>query len=461
MIFESKSGKRWLIIKSVFLVFLLLFLSLLTCYVLDKYGYMKFPLVVEWVNIISLYCMYILIGYLFITIIIGFLRMFVIFYFVARQVRRKKIIREYRRFNDKVIRAYRPFVSVIIPVYNEEVVIRRTIKSILKSNYPLLEILVVDDGSTDRTASIIRKEFAKYRKVHFIRKSNGGKSSALNVGIDYAIGDIIVTIDADTMFKKSTISYLVRQFSDPRVATVSGNCKVGNIRNQFTIWQHIEYVTSNNLDKRAFEEINAITVVPGSNSAWRKSVIKKVGYFEDDTLAEDTDLTIRVINAGYKIIYEHRAISYEEVPENRKDFLKQRFRWSFGILQAIWKNRKEIRKSNNKVLKYFAIPSLLYNYLLFLTMPIVDIIFIWALFNGVVVIYVFAILFYLTDLLNSYVAFKVGKENTKPLYWIFVQRIAYRVLIAYITWKTFYQAFKGRRVGWSNLNRTGNNTFKP
>jgi len=310
--------------------------------------------------------------------------MFVIFFFVSRQIRRKKIIREYRRFNDKFTCDYRPFVSVIIPVFNEEVVIRRTIKSILKSNYPLIEILVVDDGSTDSTASIIRKEFAKYRKVHFIRKRNGGKSSALNVGIDYAIGDIIVTIDADTVFKKSTISHLVKQFSDPRVAAVAGNCKVGNICNPLTIWQHIEYVTSNNLDKRAFEEMNAIAVVPGSNSAWRKSVIKKVGYFEDDTLAEDTDLTIRILNAGYKIIYDHRAVSYEEVPENLKDFLKQRFRWSFGILQAIWKNRKQIRNSKTKVLKYFAIPSILYNYLLFLTMPFVDIMFIWALIHGAV-----------------------------------------------------------------------------
>ncbi|KGR78295.1 glycosyltransferase [Ureibacillus manganicus] len=460
MIFENKSGKRWVVVKSIFLIFLLLVLTLSTCYVLDHYGYYKFPVMVEWIHFCGSILLYIFVAYILVTIIIGFIRMFIIFYFVARQVRRKKIIHKYKKANRKILRPYRPFVSVIIPVYNEEVVIRRTIHSILKSNYPLLEILVVDDGSTDRTASIIRKEFAKYHRVHFIRKRNGGKSSALNCGIDYAIGDIIVTIDADTMFKKSTISYLVRQFSDPNVAAVSGNCKVGNIRNQVTLWQHIEYVTANNLDKRAFEEINAITIVPGSNSAWRKSVIQRVGYFEDDTLAEDTDLTLKVINSGYKIIYEHRAISYEEVPETIKDFLKQRFRWSYGILQAIWKHRKTIRKSNNKMLKYVAIPSLLYNYLLFLTMPIVDIMFIWALINGYVSIYIFALIFYLTDFLNSYVAFKVGKENKKPLYWIVVQRLAYRVFFAYITWKTFYRAIKGRKVGWTNLKRTGNNSFK-
>ncbi|WP_332649056.1 glycosyltransferase [Lysinibacillus sp. 54212] len=399
------------------------------------------------------------VSYLILSIAIGFFRMVILIYFSIKQYRRNKILYKYRAINQDYFKAFRPRVTVIIPVYNEEVVIRRTIRAIMKSDYPITEILIVDDGSTDSTAEIVTKIFSFSHKVTLIRKINGGKTSALNLGIQHAIGDIIITIDADTVFQKSTISRLVENFTDSTVAAVSGNCKIGNMMNPITLWQHIEFVTANQLDKRALDELNCITVVPGSNSAWRKSVIQEVGYYHHDTLAEDADLTLRILNAGYKIIYEDRAISYEECPETLKDFIQQRIRWSYGTLQVIWKHKKHILTSPNKGLKFFAIPSLLFSYFLFLTSPIIDIVFIISIFKGTTSIFLFSLLFYLTDLLNSFIAFKLGKERMKPLLWLIVQRLAYRYLLAYVTWKVVFKAIRGNHVGWGKLNRTGNNKY--
>lgn len=459
MIFEDKTRNRWIKIKILFLMGLLTILTSTSTYALYLYEIIELPLI----NALNMYIFNVmekmLISYLFLTIVIGFIRMIILYIFCFRQHRRIKIIREHRKINRNFLKLYRPSVTVIIPVYNEEVVISRTIKAILMSDYPITEILIIDDGSTDQTAAIVSKEFSKNRTVKLIKKRNGGKSAALNYGLKRASGDIIITIDADTVFKKSTIPYLVEHFSDPRVAAISGNCKIGNIGKQLTLWQHIEYVTANNIEKRAFEELNCITVVPGSNSAWRKSVMKDLGYYHNDTLAEDSELTLRILNAGYKIIYEDRAISYEECPETVKGFIKQRDRWSYGILQVAWKHKKNILTSSNKTLKYFAIPSLLFSYLLFLTSPLIDIIFIVSLLSGTTSIYLFALLFYLTDFLNSFIAFKIGKENMRPLIWVFIQRLAYRYLLAYVTWRALLLALRGNSVGWNKLNRSGNNKF--
>lgn len=460
MIFEDAKGKRWIKIKILFLISLLMLLAALSIHALNLYKIIDLPIIktltTNFFNVMKKMFIY----YLFITTILGFFRMFILYFFCFRQLWRKKLLSEHRHINKDLFNQYRPRVTVIVPVYNEEIVISRTIKSLLKSDYPLAEILIIDDGSTDQTGAIILKEFAKERKVKLIEKINGGKSSALNLGLKRAIGEIIITIDADTVFHKSTISYLVESFSDPRVAAVSGNCKIGNKINYLTLWQHIEYVTSNNLDKRALEELNCITVVPGSNSAWRKSAMEEVGFYHNDTLAEDSELTLRILNAGYKINFDDRAVSYEECPETIKGFIKQRDRWSYGILQVAWKHKKNILTSSNKNLKYFAIPSLLFSYLLLLTAPLIDIIFIVALLTGTTSVYFFALLFYLTDFLNSFIAFRIGKEKMKPLIWIFVQRLGYRYLLAYVTWKAVIRALKGNRVGWRKLSRSGNNSFK-
>lgn len=460
MIFQDSTGKRWRKVKVVFGIGLLMLILFITLVMLHRYEVIKLPLLNEFTKQLYLVLKNVFIAYLFFTIVVGFIRMSIIIFFCFRHKRKIDILKEYRTFNKSHFRTFQPSVTVIIPMYNEEVVIQRTIKSILKSKYPIVEVLIIDDGSTDKTAEIATKMSSLFSKVKTIKKHNGGKASALNLGIKKAMGDIVITIDADTVFNKYTISHLVENFSDPRVAAVSGNCKIGNRINQLSLWQHIEYVTANQLEKRAFEELNCITVVPGSNSAWRKSVVIELGYYHNDTLAEDSELTLRILNAGYKIIYEDRAISYEECPETVHDFIKQRSRWSYGILQVAWKHKRNIVHSPNKTLKYFAVPSLLFSYLLLLTSPLIDVIFIIALLSGTSSIYFFALLFYLTDFLNSFIAFKIGKEKMKPLVWIFLQRIAYRYLLAYVTWASIIRALRGNEVGWRKLNRSGNNVYK-
>lgn len=460
MIFQDNTGKRWMKVKIVFAIAFLMFILFIALVLLHRYEVINFPLLNEFTRQLYHVIKKLFIAYLFFTIVVGFLRMFITIILCFRNKRKNKIVKEFRTFNKNYFRTFQPSVTIIIPVYNEEVVIQRTIRSILKSKYPIREVLIIDDGSTDKTAEIVTKMVRLFLKVKIIKKHNDGKSSALNLGITKARGDIVITIDADTVFDQYTIAHLVENFSDPRVAAVSGNCKIGNKINQITIWQHIEYVTANQLEKRAFEELNCITVVPGSNSAWRKSVIQELGYYHNDTLAEDAELTLRVLNAGYKIIYEDRAISYEECPETVKDFIKQRSRWSYGILQVAWKHKRNIIQSSNKMLKYFAVPSLMFSYLLLLTSPLIDVIFIVALLSGTSSIYFFALLFYLTDFLNAFIAFKMGQEKMKPLIWIVLQRIAYRYLLAYVTWTSIIKALRGNEVGWRKLNRSGNNVYK-
>ncbi|WP_438311966.1 glycosyltransferase [Sporosarcina sp. FA9] len=452
-IFQDQTGKRWRMIKILFFSSLLMIGSILSLDVLNRYQIIDVQMVSNLNSSLFVVIKRMFIYYLIFALIIGILRLLILFYFSFKHWRKNK--REKKLGIDQQGLS----VTVVIPAYNEAVVIKKTVEAILRSNYPIEEILVIDDGSKDFTAARVKKNFSDEPKVKLIRKRNGGKASALNVGFQKAIGDIVITIDADTVFGENTISQLVRHFNNPEIAAVSGNCKIGNIKNQLTLWQHIEYVTANNLEKRALHELGCITVVPGSNSAWRKKVVEEAGFFHNDTLAEDTDLTLRILNAGYKIIFDAEAISYEECPETAKEFLKQRFRWSYGIVQSLWKNRREIINSENKNMKYFAIPSMLFSYLLYLTSPIIDVLFIIAFLLGVKSIYLYVLFFYLMDFLSSYYAFKLGRENLKPLRWVIVQRIAYRYLIAYVTWKSFIEVLKGKSVGWVESDRSGNNNF--
>lgn len=453
-VFQDDSGKRWNKIKIVF--FTLLFLIVILISLVNNIG----------IAILSFLALT-LKSYLLITIIIGVVRTLILMIYSYKQWKRQQYSRLIKKkswviLREQTFRRYRlrPTISVVIPVYNEEVVIKKTVKAVLHSQYPITEVIVVDDGSTDQTAFIVEKAFRNNPRVKVIRKQNGGKASALNLGFRKALGDIIITIDADTVFTNLAISYLVEHFKDPNVAAVSGNCKVGNIRNQLTLWQHIEYVTAFNLERRAYDYLNCITVVPGSNSAWRRNVVEEVGYYDHDTLAEDTDLTLKIVEKGYRIAYDDKALSYEECPETVKDFVKQRYRWSYGILQSSWKHRKTIYQSNNKSLKYFAIPSLLFSYLLYLTAPLIDIIFIVSLLADVKSIFLFALFFYLSDAFASIYAFKLENERMKPLVWVIIQRLAYRYLIAYVTWKAILMALKGNNVGWNKFKRSGNNTFQ-
>jgi cellulose synthase/poly-beta-1,6-N-acetylglucosamine synthase-like glycosyltransferase len=320
------------------------------------------------------------------------------------------------------------------------------------------ELIVVDDGSKDQTSTIVSENFSENEKLHLIRKKNGGKSSAINTGIKKANGEIIIAIDADTIVSPEAISLLVRHFIDEKVAAVSGNIKVGNMRNLLTIWQHVEYVTGFNLEKRAFAKINCVTVVPGAIGAWRKQVIEEIGYFTADTLAEDTDMSLRILREGYKIAIDEQAYAYTEAPENSRDFLKQRYRWNFGTLQCFWKHKKAFGGIKHKSLGFIALPNmLLFQFVFPLFAPFIDILFVLGIISGNIKKSLLLYACYLlTDFLICLFAFRLEKLSLKPLIPLFLQRIFYRYLLLWVSWKSLLAALKGTRVGWNKLKRSGN-----
>ncbi|MCC3371748.1 polysaccharide deacetylase family protein [Cohnella sp. REN36] len=353
---------------------------------------------------------------------------------------------------------YRPFVSVVIAAYNEERVICKTIESLLESDYPAFEIVVVDDGSTDDTADAVRSAFGGRADVRLVSKANGGKASAVNAGFREARGDIVVALDADTLIARDAVSLLVRRFRDPIVAAVSGNVRVGNARNPLTIWQHIEYVTGFNLERRAFDRLNCITVVPGAIGAWRKTVVEEAGLYREDTLAEDADLTLSLLRRGWKIGYEERAYAFTEAPEEVRSFVKQRYRWTYGTLQCLWKHRGALFRARPWSLGFVGMPNMwLFQYVYSCLSPLIDLLFVFSLIAGsskVAVISYAA--FFVLDLLVAWFAFRLEGASPRPLVWLFLQRIVYRQLMAYVIFKSMWAALKGAAVGWNKLQRRGN-----
>lgn len=380
-------------------------------------------------------------------IIIGFTRIMILMFLSWKQ---KRSSRQKSKTDP-----YLPFVSIVIAAYNEEKVIRKTIQSIIKSKYPRFELIIVDDGSTDETAKVVESECRRYANIRLIRKENGGKSTALNVGIRNAAAEFIVTLDADTIIAENAISSLVQYFKDTNVGAVSGNVKIGNRKNLLTSWQHIEYVTGFNLEKRALDELNSVTVVPGAIGAWRKQALMDIGLFEEDTLAEDTDATLKLLRKGYKVKSEESSIAFTEAPENVKSFVKQRYRWTYGILQCIWKHKRAFFNPKNKVLGFFALPNLLFQYVLLAVAPIADLILILAMSSGHWFVVKFYLAFLLVDTLVSVYSFSLEKESKKPLITLFIQRLIYRQFFTFVVYKSILFAIKGQLMGWNKLQRTG------
>ncbi|HEY7181229.1 MAG TPA: glycosyltransferase [Blastocatellia bacterium] len=363
-----------------------------------------------------------------------------------------------------------PFVSVIIAAYNEEKVIAQTIGSLLASDYPAFEIIVVDDGSLDRTSAVARERFGVEPRMRLFMKPNGGKAEALNFGLKSARGEIIVALDADTIFQPETISALARHFDDPRVGAVAGNAKVGNRINVVTCWQALEYITSQNLDRRAFATLDCITVVPGAVGAWRRELLDRVGGFTPDTLAEDQDLTLRVRRLGYRIGYEERAVAWTEAPDTVRGLAKQRFRWSFGTLQCMWKHRDALFPPRYGALSLIAMPNVWVFQILFpLLSPVMDLMLLWTLVSASLerlehpeeyavanlgqVLFYYA-LFLAADSLAAAFAFLLERrEQWSLLWWLFLQRFCYRQVMYYVMVKSVVTAARGVMVGWGKLER--------
>jgi cellulose synthase/poly-beta-1,6-N-acetylglucosamine synthase-like glycosyltransferase/spore germination protein YaaH/peptidoglycan/xylan/chitin deacetylase (PgdA/CDA1 family) len=374
-------------------------------------------------------------------------------------------------------------VSVIIPAYNEEITVLESLKSLTTSNYKNIEFIFVDDGSTDNTFKIVQDNFSGDPRIKIFSKPNGGKASALNYGISKASAEFVVCIDADTQLNKDAIKELMRFFYSEEIAAVAGTVKVGNAHNLITKWQSIEYITSQNMDRRAFDILNTITVVPGAIGAFRKSVIQEVGGFTSDTLAEDCDLTMRILRAGYVVKNSDRAIAYTEAPESVEMLLKQRLRWSFGVMQSFYKNKKTLF---NKKYGYFGsvgMPNILvFQIILPLFSPLADLFMLISLIgglfslasinslsiagvesilslnNGFGQMLFYYCIFIFVDLVIAGIAFRMEKARYRNLLYIIPQRFYWRQLMYVVLFRALKKALRGELTGWGVLKRTGNVT---
>ncbi|MEI5686994.1 polysaccharide deacetylase family protein [Sphingomonas kyungheensis] len=364
------------------------------------------------------------------------------------------------------------FVTVLIPAYNEERVIERAVRGVLASVDVAVEVIVIDDGSKDATSAVVSAAFGDDPRVRLLTLVNGGKARALNTGLEHAKGEIVIALDADTQFEPTTIARLARWFDDPRLGAVAGNAKVGNRVNLVTKWQALEYITAQNLERRAFARLDAITVVPGAVGAWRLAAIRQVGGYPHDTLAEDQDLTIAIQRAGWRVQYDQYAIAWTEAPETFRALAKQRFRWAFGTLQCLWKHRSAIGRSSPRGLGWIGLPqAIVFQILLAAISPIIDL----ALLVSFVVTYLdiqahgwaqtshdvytmlaFWLVFTAIDLLAATIAFALERRERWRLLWLLVpQRIGYRQIMYYVVLKAIAQALRGPMVGWGKLQRTG------
>ncbi|HWY60754.1 MAG TPA: polysaccharide deacetylase family protein [Rhizomicrobium sp.] len=363
-------------------------------------------------------------------------------------------------------------VTVLIPAFNEERVIVTTVERILASDYRDLEVLVIDDGSKDHTAYIVRSHFRNDRRVGVISIANGGKAHALNVGLANAKGEVVVALDADTQFNPDTISRLVRWFDDPRVGAVAGNAKVGNRINMITRWQALEYIVAQNLERRALSALDTLTVVPGAVGAWRREALAKLGGFPGDTLAEDQDLTIAIQVAGYRALFDASAIAWTEAPATIRGLSKQRFRWAYGTLQCLWKYRRITFNPKFPQLGLVALPQVwLFQILLTTLAPLADLLLVWQLVgqwinysqhgaefqsNDLRTIGLYYCLFILVDLLAAAVGFLMERgEDWRLLWWLMLQRFGYRQIMYYVVVRSIYAALRGPFVGWGKLERQG------
>jgi cellulose synthase/poly-beta-1,6-N-acetylglucosamine synthase-like glycosyltransferase len=373
---------------------------------------------------------------------------------VARSVVVVALARRHRRRVPTADEAPARPVSVVVPAYNEAANVDATVRSMLSSTHPAdVEVVVVDDGSTDATAAIV-ESFAD-QGVRLVRQANQGKAVALATGIELTTHDVVVTVDGDTIIEPDTITALVAPFRDGAVGAVSGNTKVGNRRGLLGRWQHLEYVMGFNLDRRMYEELDCMPTVPGAVGAFRRRALDDAGGPSDDTLAEDTDLTMAIGRAGWRVVYAESAVAWTEAPASLGGLWRQRYRWCYGTLQAIWKHRRAMREGSP--LGRRGLPYLLaFQVALPILAPLVDLFALYGLiFLDPAPVLAFWLGFTILQVGIAVYALRLDGESLRPVWVLPLQQFVYRQLMYLVVIQSMVTAAVGVALPWQRVERTG------
>jgi cellulose synthase/poly-beta-1,6-N-acetylglucosamine synthase-like glycosyltransferase/peptidoglycan/xylan/chitin deacetylase (PgdA/CDA1 family) len=348
---------------------------------------------------------------------------------------------------------FSPPVSIVVPAYNEAEVIEATALSLAGSEYPEVEVIVVDDGSTDGTGELA--DALGLERVRVLRESNRGKAAALNRGIAAARHELVVTVDADTLFEPGTLRALVGSFRDKEVGAVAGNTKVGNRQGLLGRWQHIDYVMGFNLDRRLYDVLRCMPTVPGAIGGFRRRALEDVGLFSSATLAEDTDITIALSRAGWRVVYAEDARAFTEAPSSLSALWRQRYRWSYGTMQAVWKHRRALLERGR--IGRIGIPYLLlFQVLLPLLAPLIDVFALYGLvFLDPIPVIAYWLGFNVLLLGLAFFAFRLDGESPRPLWTMPLQQFAYRQLMYLVVIQSVASAARGARLRWQHVERTG------
>jgi cellulose synthase/poly-beta-1,6-N-acetylglucosamine synthase-like glycosyltransferase/peptidoglycan/xylan/chitin deacetylase (PgdA/CDA1 family) len=350
---------------------------------------------------------------------------------------------------------FAPPVSIVVPAFDEAVGIEQAVRSLAASEYPEFEVVVVDDGSTDGTADLVER--LGLPRVRILRQANAGKSAALNRGIEAARHDVVAMVDADTVFEPETLGRLVQPLREDDVGAVSGNTKVGNRRRLLGRWQHIEYVMGFNLDRRLYDVLQCMPTVPGAIGAFRRPALEAVGGVSSATLAEDTDLTIALGRAGWRVVYAEDARAWTEAPSSLRALWRQRFRWSYGTLQAVWKHRAALWRRGEGRIGRRGLPYLvLFQIALPLLAPLIDVFSVYGLvFLDAAAVGLFWIVFTALQLALGWYAFRLDRESPRVLWSMPLQQFVYRQLMYLVVIESIVSAIRGTHLPWRPSRRSG------
>lgn len=359
---------------------------------------------------------------------------------------------------------FSPFVSIIVPVYNEEKVIEASINSLLRLNYSNYEIIIVNDGSTDKTNEAAEKLVGIQKgkraniKVSLINKPNGGKATALNAGIHYSKADFILCMDGDSQLSPDSLKLAVRHFKNPKIGAVAGNVKVLNRGKFLTDLQALEYIEGLNMARSAQSYVRLVNIIPGPVGLFRKKALNDAGFYSSDTFAEDADLTLKILAKRWKIYYEPGSISYTEAPPELQQLLKQRYRWTRGIIQSIRKHKELLFNPTINFGNTFILWTMVYEALIWPALNIIaHLFFIVAalVFGLTTLIFFWWAGLALLDLATALYCVAAEKEEFKLVGYAIIYRMFFILLIDICKFMSTIEEFLGIKMTWGKLEREG------